>query len=31
LTTVSTREFQAPQARHWPSQRRKDSLQVWQT
>ena len=30
-TTVSTREFQPPQARHWPSQRRNDSPQVWQT
>ena len=30
-TTVSTREFQAPQARHWPSQRRKASPHDWQT
>ena len=30
-TTVSTRVFQPPQARHWPSQRRKASPQDWQT
>src|SRR4051794_26918504 len=30
-TTVSTRLFQARQARHWPSQRRTDSPQAWQT
>ena len=30
-TTVSTRVFQPPQARHWPSQRRNDSPHVWQT
>ena len=30
-TTVSTRLFHAPQARHWPSQRRKASPQPWQT
>ena len=30
-TRVSTRLFQPPQARHWPSQRRKASPQLWQT
>ena len=30
-TTVSTRVFQAAQARHWPSQRRNASPQAWQT
>ena len=29
--TVSTRLFQAPQARHWPSQRRTASPHDWQT
>ena len=30
-TSVSTRLFQTPQLRHWPSQRRKASPQLWQT
>ena len=30
-TTVSTRLFQVPQVRHWPSQRRKASPQFPQT
>ena len=30
-TTVSTRLFHSPQAGHWPSQRRNDSAQDWQT
>jgi hypothetical protein len=30
-TTVSTSEFQALQARHCPSHRRKASPQAWQT
>ena len=30
-TAVSTRLFHAWQARHWPSHRRKDSPQDWQT
>ena len=30
-TTVSTSVFQSPQVRHWPSQRRTDAPQDWQT
>ena len=29
--SVSTSEFQAPQARHWPSHRGKVAAQDWQT